>query len=64
MLLDSAPGPCYTIGTMKVGDLVKVPYQGLGVIIYWTVSTALVQTFSGKRVRTHPSNLEIISENR
>jgi len=23
LLLDSAPGPCYTIGTMKVGDLVR-----------------------------------------
>ena len=23
MVLDPTPGPCYTIGTMKVGDLVR-----------------------------------------
>ena len=64
MVLDSRPFLGYTVSTMKVGDLVKVPYQGIGVLIYLTFMTALVQTFSGKRVRTHPSNLEVINENR
>jgi hypothetical protein len=49
---------------MKIGDLVRVPYRGLGVLISFTVSTALVQTFSGKRIRIHPSNLEMTNENR
>jgi len=49
---------------MKIGDLVRVPYQGLGVVISVTPSTTLVQTLAGKRVRCHPSNLEIINENR
>ena len=49
---------------MKIGDLVRVPYQGLGVVISVTVSTTLVQTFSGKRVRCHPSHVEVVNENR
>ena len=49
---------------MKIGDLVRVPYQGLGVVISLTASTATVQTLSGKRVRIHPSNMEKVNENR
>jgi uncharacterized protein YlxW (UPF0749 family) len=49
---------------MKTGDLVRVPYQGLGVVISVTPSTATVQTLSGKRVRIHPSNMELVNENR
>jgi hypothetical protein len=49
---------------MKIGDIVRVPYQGLGVVISLTVSTTLVQTLSGKRVRIHPSNLEWVNETR
>ena len=49
---------------MKIGDIVRVPYQGLGVLISLTPSTATVQALSGKRVRTHPSNLEKVNEDR
>ena len=49
---------------MKIGDIVRVPYQGLGVLISLTLSTALVQTLSGKRVRCHPSVMELVNENR
>lgn len=54
---------------MKVGDLVRVPYQGLGILISFTASTALVQLLfardgSRRRARIHPFHLEIINENR
>ena len=49
---------------MKIGDIVRTPYQGLGVLICLTPSTATVQTLSGKRVRIHPSNLEKVNEDR
>ena len=49
---------------MKIGDLVRTPYQGLGVLISLTASTATIQTLSGKRVRIHPSNMELVNENR
>ena len=49
---------------MKIGDLVRVPYQGLGVLISLTPSTATVQTLSGQRVRIYPSQLEKVNENR
>ena len=49
---------------MKIGDIVRTPYQGLGVLISLTPSTATVQALSGKRVRIHPSNLELVNETR
>ncbi len=49
---------------MKVGDLVRVPHVGLGVLISLTPGTATVQALSGKRVRFHPSNLELVNESR
>ena len=49
---------------MKIGDIVRVPYQGLGVLISLTPSTATVQALSGKRVRIYPSQLELVNEGR
>ena len=49
---------------MKIGDIVRVPYQGLGVLISVTPSTATAQTLSGKRVRIYPSQLELVNETR
>ena len=49
---------------MKIGDLVRVPYQGLGVVISVTLSTTVIQTLSGKQVRCHPSHVEVVNANR
>ena len=49
---------------MKIGSLVKVPYQGLGILVFLGDATARIELFSGKRVVAHPSNLEVISESR
>jgi hypothetical protein len=49
---------------MKIGSLVKVPYRGLGILVFLGDATARIELFSGKRVAAHPSNLELISENR
>ena len=49
---------------MKVGSLVKVPYRGLGILVFLGDATARIELFSGKRVVAHPSNLELISESR
>ena len=50
--------------TMKVGDLVRVSYRGLGILVFLGDATARIELFSGKRVVAHPSNLELISESR
>ena len=49
---------------MKIGDLVRVPYRGLGILVFLGDATARIELFSGKRVVAHPSNLEVVSENR
>ena len=49
---------------MKIGSLVRVPYRGLGILVFLGDATARIELFSGKRVVAHPSNLEIVSENR
>ena len=49
---------------MKIGSLVRVPYRGLGILVFLGDATARIELFSGKRVLAHPSNLELINENR
>ena len=49
---------------MKVGSLVRVPYRGLGILVFLGDATARIELFSGKRAEAHPSCLELINENR
>jgi len=50
---------------LSVGDLVFVPYSGIGILIAIREGEALIHIASkGKIVDRHPSDLELINESR
>ena len=47
---------------MKVGDLVMVPYWGIGILLSIREGRALIHiTSKGEIVHRHPSDLEVIA---
>ena len=74
LILDSAPAPCYTVSTMKVGDLVKTTGFGpegttgeLGIIIKASTKflrVVIVYFSNGVQTPYAVDGLVVVNENR